>query len=111
MKGFLATQEEGVNQVLKAGKRLLGDSSFDHEDVHDTLDGVQERWSGLNTKVSQYEMWLESSLKAVQSYRDTLAQINEFLDDAEKTVEDCSSLMGDSDVWQEQLDRLKVGWF
>lgn len=109
MKGFLVTQEEAVKQVLKAGKRLLGDSSFDQEDIQDTLDGVQERWSELNTKVSEYETWLESSLKAVQSYRDTLAQINEFLDEAEKTVQECSSFAGDSDVWHQQLEQLQVG--
>ena len=51
---------------------------------------------------------MESSLKAVQSYRAALAQINEFLDDAEKTVEEGSSLAGDSDAWQAQLEQLEV---
>ena len=48
------TQEEAVNQVLKAGKRLLGESAFDQEDVQDTLDGVRERWSELTTKVGWF---------------------------------------------------------
>lgn len=83
MKGFLVTQRESVKSVLAAARRLRGDDAFDQQELQDTIDGVEERWSEVVLKVDEYETWLESSVQACKQYHSSLEYIQNTLNDIE----------------------------
>ena len=94
--------------MLSAGKRLQGDAAFDQEELQETLDNAESRWDELNETVHQYEVWLESSLQATQSYETSVKYIDSFLNDTEATLALGSSLTGDVGILKDHVGQLKV---
>ena len=106
MKGFLVTQQEAVEIVLVAVRRLRGDTAFDQQEVQETIETVEERWSELITKVDEYEIWLESSVEACKQYQASLDYIENMLSDIEKRLG--TSAAGNVQELKAQIEQLKV---
>jgi len=106
MRGFLVTQQEAVETVLKAARRLRGDAAFDQQEVQETIETVEERWAELITKVDEYETWLESSVQACKQYQASLDYIKNVLNDTEEKLG--TSAAGNQQELKAQIERLKV---
>ena len=106
MKGFLVTQRESVKSVLAAARRLLGDEAFDQEEIQDTIEGVEERWSEVVSKVDEYEAWLESSVQACEQYHSSLEYIQNTLNDIEERLG--MTIAGNFLERKTQAEKLKV---
>ena len=106
MKGFLVTQQEAVETVLVAARRLRGDAAFDQQEVHETIETVEERWAELTSKVGEYEIWLESSVQACKQYNSSLEYINNVLDNTEERLRISAS--GNVKELKAQVEQLKV---
>ena len=109
MKGFLVTQQEAVETVLVAARRLRGDAAFDQQEVQETIETVEDRWSELITKVDEYEIWLESSVEACKQYQASLDYIENTLSDIEKRLG--TSASGNLQELKAQIEQLKVRSF
>lgn len=109
MKGFLVTQQEAVETVLEAARHLRGDTAFDQQEVQETIETVEERWSELFTKVDEYETWLESSVQACKQYHASLDYIKNMLNDTDKRLG--TSAAGNPQELKAQLEELKVRTF
>lgn len=106
MRGFLVTQQEAVETVLKAARRLRGDAAFDQQEVQETIETVEERWAELITKVDEYETWLESSVQACKQYQASLDYIKNVFNDTEEKLG--TSAAGNQQELKAQIERLKV---
>ena len=106
MKGFMVTQQEAVETVLVAARRLRGDEAFDQQEVQETIEGVEERWSELITKIDEYETWLESSVQACKQYDASLEYINNTLNDIEQKLG--ITIAGNIRELKTQAEKLKV---
>lgn len=111
MKGFLVTQKQSVKNVLDYGKRLIGDPSVDQDELQESIDAVEERWSELNTKVNEYEIWLESSLRAVEGYEAAVDHLNSFMDDIQEAMNASSSGTGDMEALRSRVRQFEVRSF
>ena len=109
MKGFLVTQQEAVKNVVRAAERLRGDTAFDQEEVQETIETVQERWSELTTKVDEYEVWLESSVQACKQYEASIEYIKNVLGDTEGILERIND--GSFQELKAQIEQLQVRKF
>ena len=86
MKGFLVTQQETVENVVEAARGLRGDAAFDQQEIQETIETVEERWSELTNKVNEYEIWLESSVQACKQYEASIDYIKNVLNDTEQRL-------------------------
>ena len=102
------TQKKAVSSMLRAGKRLVDDAAFDQEELQETLESAEGRWNELNAKVGEYELWLETSLQATQSYESSVAYINSFLNDTEETLALNAGVAGDLDSLKRQVEQIEV---
>lgn len=107
MKGFLVTQQEAVENVVVAARRLRGDAAFDQQEVQETIETVEERWSELVTKVDEYEAWLESSVQACKQYDASIGYIRNVLNDTEERLG--TSAAGNIQELKTQVEQLRVG--
>lgn len=106
MKGFLVTQQEAVENVVVAARRLRGDAAFDQQEVQDTIETVEERWSELVTKVDEYEAWLESSVHACKQYDSSIDYIKNVLNDTEEKLG--TGVAGNIQELKTQVEQLRV---
>lgn len=106
MKGFLVTQKQSVDNVLNYGKRLLGDPSINQDELQECVDSVQDRWTELTTKVHEYQIWLESSLKAVEGYEASVLQLDQFMDDIHEAMN--SKWSGDMEAYEARVSQLEA---
>lgn len=106
MKGFLVTQQEAVENVVVAARRLRGDAAFDQQEVQDTIETVEERWSELVTKVDEYEAWLESSVQACKQYDSSIDYIKNVLNDTEEKLG--TGVAGNIQELKTQVEQLRV---
>lgn len=106
MKGFLVTQQEAVENVVVAARRLRGDAAFDQQEVQETIETVEERWSELVTKVDEYEAWLESSVQACKQYDASIGYIKNVLNDTEERLG--TSVAGNIQELKTQVEQLRV---
>lgn len=106
MKGFLATQQEAVETLLAAARRLRGDAAFDQQEVQETIETVEERWAELTSKVGEYEIWLEGSVQASKQYQASLEYINSVLNDTEERLRVNAS--GNVKELKREVEQLKV---
>lgn len=106
MKGFMVTQKQSVDNVLNYGKRLLGDPSINQDELQECADSVQDRWSELSTKVNDYEIWLESSLKAVEGYEASVLHLDQFMDDIHEAMHMNSA--GDMEAFEAHVSQLET---
>ena len=89
-----------------AARRLGGDAAFDQQEVQETIETVEERWSELITKVDEYETWLESSVQACKQYHASLDYIKNVLNDTEERLG--TSAAGNLRELKAQVEQLKV---
>ena len=108
MKGFLVTQQAAVENVLVAARRLRGDASFDQQEVQETIETVEERWSELVTKVEEYETWLESSVQACKQYDASIGYIKNVLSDIEERLR--TDAAGNMQELKAQVEQLRVSF-
>ena len=106
MKGFLATQQEAVENVIVAARRLLGNAAFDQQELQETIDTVEERWSELTSKVDEYEAWLQSSVQACQQYDSSIVLIKGFISETEQRLR--TSVTQDLQETNSQIEWLQV---
>jgi len=106
MKGFLVTQQEAVENVVVAARRLRGDAAFDQQEVQETIETVEERWSELVTKVDEYEAWLESSVQACKQYDSSIDYIRNVLNDTEEKLG--TGVAGNIQELKTQVEQLRV---
>lgn len=106
MKGFLVTQQGAVENVVAAARRLRGDAAFDQQEVQETIETVEERWSELVTKVDEYEAWLESSVQACKQYDASIGDIKNVLNDTEERLG--TSVAGTIQELKTQVEQLRV---
>lgn len=106
VKGFLVTQQEAVENVVVAARRLRGDAAFDQQEVQDTIETVEERWSELVTKVDEYEAWLESSVQACKQYDSSIDYIKNVLNDTEEKLG--TGVAGNIQELKTQVEQLRV---
>lgn len=106
MKGFLVTQQEAVENVVVAARRLRGDAAFDQQEVQETIETVEERWSELVTKVDEYEAWLESSVQACKQYDSSIDYIKNVLNDTEEKLG--TGVAGNIQELKTQVEQLRV---
>ena len=109
MKGFLVTQQEAVENVVVAARRLRGDAAFDQQEVQETIETVEERWSELVTKVDEYEAWLESSVQACKQYDASIDYIKNVLNDTEARLATVAA--GSIPELKIQVEQLRVRVF
>lgn len=109
MKGFLVTQQEAVENVVVAASRLRGDAAFDQQEIQETIETVEERWSELTTKVDEYESWLEGSVQACKQYDASIGYITNVLNDTEERLG--TSTAGNLQELKAQVERLQVRGF
>ena len=102
------TQQEAVENVLVAARRLRGDSAFDQQEIKETIETVEERWSELTAKVNEYETWLLSSVEACKQYESSLVLIKTFLSDTEEKLR--TSICDLREV-KSQVEQLQVKCF
>lgn len=108
MKGFLVTQQAAVESVLVAARRLRGDAAFDQQEVQETVETVEERWSELVTKVEEYETWLESSVQACKQYDASIGYIKNVLSDIEERLRTVAA--GNMQELKAQVEQLQVSF-
>jgi len=108
MKGFLVTQKQSVDNALNYGKRLLGDPSIDQDELQECIDSVQDRWNELTTKVNEYEVWLDSSLKAVEGYEASVLHLDQFMDDIHEAMNMNISTPRDMEAFEERVSQLET---
>ena len=106
MKGFLATQQEAVETLLVAARRLRGDAAFDQQEIQETIETVEERWAELTSKVGEYEIWLEGSVQASKQYQASLEYINSVLNDTEERLR--VNACGNVKELKREVEQLKV---
>ena len=109
MKGFLVTQQEAVQNVVTAAERMRGDTAFDQDELQETIETVQERWSELTTKVDEYEVWLESSVQACKEYEASIEYIKNILGNTEGILERTND--GSFQELRAQIEQLQVRKF
>lgn len=102
------TQKQTVDNVLNYGKRLLGDPCIDQDDLQECIDSVQDRWNELTTKVNEYEVWLDSSLKAVEGYEASVLHLDQFMDDIHEAMSMNSNTPAGMEAFEAVVSQLET---